>query len=26
VIAILAIWFLRMFVVQSLHELAFRVG
>jgi len=25
-IAILAIWFLRMFVVQSLHELAFRVG
>ena len=25
-IAILAIWFLRMFVVNSLHELAFRVG
>ena len=25
-IAIVAIWFLRMFVVQSLHELAFRVG
>jgi YggT family protein len=25
-IAIAAIWFLRMFVVQSLHELAFRVG
>jgi hypothetical protein len=25
-IAILAIWFLRMFVVSSLHELAFRVG
>jgi len=25
-IAILAIWFLRMFVVASLHELAFRVG
>ena len=25
-IAILSIWFLRMFVVSSLHELAFRVG
>ena len=25
-IAILAIWFIRMFVVSSLHELAFRVG
>ena len=25
-IAIAAIWFLRMFVVQSLRELAFRVG
>jgi len=25
-IAILAIWFLRMFVVESLKELAFRVG
>jgi len=25
-IAILAIWFLRMFVVASLHEAAFRVG
>ena len=26
IIAIAAIWFLRMFVVSSLHELAFRVG
>ena len=25
-IAILAIWFIRMFVVNSMHELAFRVG
>ena len=25
-IAILAIWFIRMFVVSSMHELAFRVG
>ena len=25
-IAIVAIWFLRMFVVQSLHEFALRVG
>ena len=25
-IALAAIWFLRMFVVASLHELAFRVG
>ena len=25
-IAILAIWFIRMLVVSSLHELAFRVG
>ena len=24
--AILAIWFIRMFVVSSMHELAFRVG